>query len=156
MSVRGLEGDERYWRARGGVMELAGRQDDALAAYDKALAARGVGLAKAQYAKGALLLARKDFEGARTLLSQVAPDTGAGNMPEAYAALGELLFAQGDFAAGCQQHYFALMRARAQGTPQELIATRANDIKQRLETSGQPAMAKAWLTEAGPLFQQQP
>ncbi|RKH35015.1 tetratricopeptide repeat protein [Corallococcus sicarius] len=154
-SVPALDRDDRYWLARGGVMELAGRQDDALAAYDKALAARGVGLAKAQYAKGALLLARKDFEGARTLLSQVAPDTGAGNMPEAYEALGELLFAQGDFAAGCQQHYFALMRARAQGTPADLIATRANDIKKRLETSGQPAMAKAWLTEAGPLFQQQ-
>ncbi|RYZ39653.1 MAG: tetratricopeptide repeat protein [Myxococcaceae bacterium] len=154
-SVPALDRDDRYWLSRGGVMEQAGRQDDALAAYDKALAARGVGLARAQYAKGALLLARKDFEGARTLLAAVAPDTGAGSMPEAYAALGELLFAQGDFAAGCQQHYFALVRARAQGTPPELIATRANDIKKRLETSGQPAMAKAWLNEAGPLFQPQ-
>ncbi|NBD08576.1 MULTISPECIES: tetratricopeptide repeat protein [Corallococcus] len=150
-----LDRDDRYWLTRGGVMELAGRQDDALAAYDKALAARGVGLARAQYAKGALLLARKDFDGARVLLTAVAPDTGAGSMPEAYTALGELLFAQGDFAAGCQQHYFALVRARAQGAPVEQLATRANDIKKRLETSGQPAMAKAWLNEAGPLFQRQ-
>ncbi|MHA7632569.1 tetratricopeptide repeat protein [Corallococcus sp. M7] len=147
-----LDKDDRYWLARGGVMEAAGRQDDALAAYDKALSARGVGLARAQYAKGALLLARKDFDGAKSLLTAVAPETGAGSMPEAYAALGELLFAQGEFAAGCQQHYFSLVRARAQGTPVEQLATRANDIKKRLETSGQPAMAKAWLTEAGPLF----
>ncbi|NNB96088.1 tetratricopeptide repeat protein [Corallococcus exiguus] len=147
-----LDRDDRYWLTRGGVMEAAGRQDDALAAYDKALSARGVGLARAQYAKGALLLARKDFDGAKSLLTAVAPETGAGSMPEAYAALGELLFAQGEFASGCQQHYFSLVRARAQGAPVEQLATRANDIKKRLETSGQPAMAKAWLTEAGPLF----
>ncbi|WP_404371219.1 tetratricopeptide repeat protein [Corallococcus coralloides] len=147
-----LDRDDRYWLARGGVMEAAGRQDDALAAYDKALSARGVGLARAQYAKGALLLTRKDFDGAKALLTAVAPESGAGSIPEAYAALGELLFAQGEFAAGCQQHYFSLVRARAQGAPAEQLATRANDIKKRLETSGQPAMAKAWLTEAGPLF----
>ncbi|WNZ64564.1 tetratricopeptide repeat protein [Myxococcus sp. MxC21-1] len=37
-----LEKDSRYWLVRGGVLEAASRQDDALVAYDKALAARGV------------------------------------------------------------------------------------------------------------------
>jgi tetratricopeptide (TPR) repeat protein len=148
-----LEQDGRYWLARGGVLEAAGRQDEALAAYDKALSARGVGLARAQYAKGALLLARKDYAGARALLAQVAPDSGAGTLPEAYAAMGDLLFAQGEFAAGCQHYYFGLVRARAQGTPREELSARINGIKQRLESSGQAAMARAWMTETGALVQ---
>ncbi|MBZ4417102.1 cellulose synthase [Myxococcus sp. RHSTA-1-4] len=148
-----LEQDGRYWLARGGVLEAAGRQDDALAAYDKAITARGVGLARAQYAKGALLLARKDYAGARALLSLVAPDSGAGTLAEAYAAMGDLLFAQGEFAAGCQHYYFGLVRARVQGTPREVLSARIEGIRKSLEAAGQAAMAKAWVTETGALLQ---
>ncbi len=148
-----LEQDGRYWLARGGVLEAAGRQDDALGAYDKAIAARGVSLSRAQYAKGALLLARKDYPGARQLLATVAPDSGAGTMAEAYTAMGDLLFAQSEFAAGCQHYYFGLVRARAQGTPKEELSARINIIKKNLETAGQGAMAKSWVSETGGLLQ---
>ncbi|WP_163996789.1 cellulose synthase [Pyxidicoccus caerfyrddinensis] len=148
-----LEQDGRYWLARGGVLEAAGRQDEALTAYDKAITARGVGLSRAQYAKGALLLARKDYEGAKALLTTVAPDTGAGTLAEAYAAMGDLLFAQSEYAAGCQHYYFGLVRARAQGTPREELSARIDGIKKNLEAAGQGAMAKAWVTETGALLQ---
>ena len=148
-----LEQDGRYWLARGGVLEAAGHQDDALAAYDKAITARGVGLARAQYAKGALLLARKDYAGARALLAQVAPDSGAGALAEAYSAMGDLLFAQSEYAAGCQHYYYGLVRARAQGTPREELSARIDGIKKSLESAGQASMAKAWLTETGGLLQ---
>ncbi|MFP2958944.1 cellulose synthase, partial [Myxococcus sp. 1LA] len=148
-----LEKDSRYWLARGGVLEAASRQDEALGAYDKALAARGVDLARAQYAKGALLLARKDYEGARPLLAAVAPDTGAGTLAEAYTAMGDLLFAQGEHAAACQHYFFGLARERTQGTPREALAARVEDIRKRLESAGQASMAKAWKAESGPLLE---
>ncbi|WP_408890901.1 tetratricopeptide repeat protein [Myxococcus faecalis] len=148
-----LEQDGRYWLARGGLLEAAERQDDALVAYDKAIAAKGVGLAKAQYAKGALLVRRKDYEGAKALLAVIAPDTGAGSLPEAYSAMGDLLFAQSAYAAGCQHYYFGLVRARAQGMPREELASRIDTVKKGLETAGQGAMAKAWLNETGALLQ---
>ncbi|MBU8894930.1 tetratricopeptide repeat protein [Corallococcus sp. M34] len=151
--VAALSRDDRYWLARGGVLEAAGKQDDALAAYEQALAVRGVGMARAQYAKGALLLARKDYAGARPLLAAVAPETGAGTLPAAYAAMGDLLFAQGDFAAGCQHHYFGLVRARAQGTPRAQLASRIEAVRQRLEAAGQANMAKAWVTQTAATLQ---
>lgn len=148
-----LQQDGRYWLARGGVLEAAGRQDEALGAYDKAIAARGVGLARAQYAKGALLLARKDYAGAKALLTVVAPESGAGTLAEAYAAMGDLLFAQSEYAAGCQHYYFGLVRARAQGAPREELSARIDGIKKGLEAAGQGAMAKAWVNETGALLQ---
>ncbi|WP_338867436.1 tetratricopeptide repeat protein [Myxococcus stipitatus] len=151
--VRLLEQDGRYWLARGGLLEATGRQDDALGAYDKAIAAKGVGLARAQYAKGALLVLRKDYENAKVLLATVAPDTGAGTLPEAYAAMGDLLFAQNAYAAGCQHYYFGLVRARAQGTPREELAARIDTVKKGLESAGQGAMAKAWVNETNTLLQ---
>ena len=151
--VSTLEQDGRYWLARGGVLEAASRQDEALGAYDKAIAARGVGLARAQYAKGALLLARKDYAGARALLATVAPDTGAGTLAEAYAAMGDLLFAQSEYAAGCQHYYFGLVRARAQGAPREELSSRIEGIKKSLQSAGQGSMASAWMNETGALLQ---
>ncbi|MCP3097692.1 cellulose synthase [Myxococcus sp. K15C18031901] len=148
-----LEQDGRYWLARGQLLLTADRQDDALAAFDKAIAARGVGLARAQYAKGALLVARKDYEGAKALLTLVAPDTGAGTLPEAYAAMGDVLFAQSAYAAGCQHYYFGLMRAHAQGAPREELAARIDSVKKGLEAAGQGTMAKAWVSETGALLQ---
>ncbi|QSQ18610.1 tetratricopeptide repeat protein [Pyxidicoccus parkwayensis] len=148
-----LEQDGRYWLARGGVLEAAGRQDEALAAYDKAIAARGVGLAKAQYAKGALLLARKDYAGAKTLLTAVAPDSGAGTLAEAYTAMGDLLFAQSEYAAGCQHYYFGLARSRLQGAPREELSARIDGVRKSLEAAGQANMAKAWMNETGALLQ---
>jgi predicted Zn-dependent protease len=145
--------DDRYWLARGNVLEALGRADDALAAYDSAMAVKGVGLARAQYAKAALLLARGDPDGARPLLVEVAPDNGQGTLPEAYQALGDLLFSKGEFATGCQHYFFGLSRARLQGASREELKSKASDVEKRLTAAGQPTMAKAWKSEVDALLQ---
>ncbi|PTL80412.1 tetratricopeptide repeat protein [Vitiosangium sp. GDMCC 1.1324] len=152
-TVGALERDERYWLARGHVLEALARADDAMAAYDRALAVKGVGMARAQYAKAALLLARKDYDTARPLLVEVAPESGMGTLPEAYEAMGELLFAKGEFAHGCQHYFFGLTRARLQGAPLEALKVKASDVEKHLAAAGQPTMAKAWKTETDALLQ---
>jgi tetratricopeptide (TPR) repeat protein len=152
-TVGALERDERYWLARGQVLQALARPEDAMAAYDRALAVKGVGMARAQYAKAALLLARKDYDAARPLLVEVAPESGQGALPEAYEAMGELLFAQGEYAHGCQHYFFGLTRARLQGSPLEPLKEKASDVEKRLAAAGQPAMAKAWKTESDALLQ---
>jgi tetratricopeptide (TPR) repeat protein len=153
-TVSALERDDRYWLTRGDVLEVTGRQDEALAAYDRAIAVKGAAVARARYAKGALLLARKDYAGAREVLAAVTPDSGAGPVPEAYAAMGEALFGQGDYSAGCQHFYFALSRERVRGTPREQLQARAADISKRLMAAGQTTMAKAWKNETDALLKQ--
>jgi tetratricopeptide (TPR) repeat protein len=151
-TVSALERDDRYWLARGGVLEAAGQQDDALAAYDRAIGVSGSAQSRARYAKGALLLARKDYPGAREVLAAVTPDSGAGPVPEAYTAMGEVLFGLGDYAAGCQNHFFALSRDRARGVQLAQLQERATEIGKRLTTAGQSNMAKAWKAEADALL----
>jgi tetratricopeptide (TPR) repeat protein len=151
-TVSALDRDDRYWLARGGVLETAGQQDPALAAYDQAIAVKGPSLARAQYAKGLLLLSRKDYARAREVLAGLTPDSGGGPLPEAYSAMGATLFAQGDFATGCQHHYVALNRDRARGLPVEQLQARAADIAKQLTDAGQANMAKAWKTEADNLL----
>jgi tetratricopeptide (TPR) repeat protein len=151
-TVSALERDDRYWLARGGVLEAAGRQDDALAAYDRAIAVSSSAQARARYAKGSLLLTRKDYPGAREVLTAVTPDSGAGPVPEAYTAMGEVLFGLGDYAAGCQNHFFAISRDRVRGVQIEQLQARAAEISKRLTTAGQVNMAKAWKAEADALL----
>lgn len=152
-TVGALERDDRYWLSRGGILEAAGRQDEAQAAYERAITVKGSSLARAQYAKGALLLARKDYAGAREVLAAVTPETGAGPLPDAYAAMGEALFGQGDYATGLQHHYVALSRDRARKVPLEQLQARAADIGKRLTAAGQSSMAKTWKTETDSLLQ---
>ena len=151
-TVSALERDERYWLARGQVLEALARGDDALAAYDRAVAIKGVGRARAQYAKAALLMARKDYDAARPLLVEVAPENGQGTLPEAYEALGELLFARGEFANGCQQYFIGLSRARMQGVALDTLQFKATNVEQRLVAAGQPAMSKTWKSETEALL----
>ncbi|MGZ3460300.1 MAG: tetratricopeptide repeat protein, partial [Archangium sp.] len=151
-TVGALERDDRYWLARGDVLEALARSDEAMAAYEHALAVKGVNMARAQYAKAALLLARKDYDAARPLLVEVAPENGRGSMPEAYQALGDLLFAKGEFANGCQAYFLGLSRARLQGAPLETVRAGASDVARHLEAAGQPTMAKAWKNETDTLL----
>jgi tetratricopeptide (TPR) repeat protein len=146
-TVSAMDRDDRYWLARGGVLEATGQQDASLAAYDQAIAVKGPALARARYAKGSLLLARKDYAQAREVLAAVTPDTGAGPLPEAYMAMGAALFGQGDYETGCQHHYIALSRDRARGVPLAQLQARAEDIGKQLTAAGQPTMAKAWKSE---------
>ena len=151
-TVGALERDERYWLTRGQVLESLSRGDEALAAYERALSVKGVGRARAQYAKAALLLSRKDYDAARPLLLEVAPENGMGSLPEAYESLGELLFARGEFAHGCQQYLLAIDRARMQGTALDLLKGKATDVEQRLVAAGQPAMSRTWRSETESLL----
>jgi tetratricopeptide (TPR) repeat protein len=151
-TVSALERDDRYWLIRGGILEAAGRQDEAQAAYDRAIAVKGPSLARAQYAKGSLLLARKDYAGARAALAAVTPESGAGPLPEAYAAMGEAFFGQGDYATGLQHAFVALSRDRARKVPLEQLQARAAEIGKRLTAAGQPSLAKAWKTETDSLL----
>ncbi|WNG25082.1 tetratricopeptide repeat protein [Cystobacter fuscus] len=152
--VSALERDERYWLARGEVMEALARGDAALEAYDRALAIKGVGRARAQYAKAALLLSRGDAASARPLLAELTPENGMGALPEAYEAMGRLLFAQGEFAQGCQHYYVGLSRAHQQGAAPEALQRKAVDVERRLTDSGQATMARTWKTEADALLRQ--
>jgi tetratricopeptide (TPR) repeat protein len=152
-AVPALDRDDRYWLARGGVLEAAGKADEALAAYDRAVSVQGLGLARARYAKGALLLARKDYTAAQPLLAAVAPEDGTGTLPEAYEAMGDLLFARGEYAPGCQHYYFGLIRARLQGLPREELKQRIQAVERRLATAEQSTMAKSWKAEADALLQ---
>lgn len=149
-----LERDDRYWLARGGVLEALGRQDEALAAYDKALAPRGLHLGRAQYAKAALLLARKDYAGARSLLEPLTPEDGSGRLAEAYTAMGDVLLAGGDTQAGVQYYLRGLQRAKALGVPPAQLQARADELGQRLKAVG-PSLAKEWADAAGPVLQAQ-
>lgn len=149
-----LERDDRYWLARGGVLEALGRQDEALAAYDKALAPRGLHLGRAQYAKAALLLARKDYAGARSLLEPLTPEDGSGRMAEAYTAMGDVLLAGGDTQAGVRYYLRGLQRAKALGVPPEQLRARADELGQRLKAV-RPALAKEWADATGPVLQAQ-
>ncbi|MBM7114756.1 tetratricopeptide repeat protein [Archangium primigenium] len=147
-----LERDDRYWLARGHVLEALTHPEEALVAYDRALAVQGLHQARAQYAKATLLLARGDAPGAQPLLSELAPENGQGTMPEAYEALGRLFFLQGDFSQGCQRHYLGLSRARQQGVPLEALRRQAQDVERRLTEARQAAMARTWHTEAETLL----
>jgi hypothetical protein len=84
---------------------------------------------------------------------EVAPDNGKGTLPEAYQAMGDLLFAKGEYAAGCQHYFFGLSRARHQGASREELKAQASDVEKRLAAAGQPTMARAWKSEADALLQ---
>lgn len=151
-AVAALERDDRYWLSRGGVLEAVGRPDDALASYDKALTAHGLGFTRAQYAKGALLLARKDYGGARPLLEPLAPADGTGVLPEAYAALGDVLFASGDAPGGYQQYLRSVLVAKARGLGGERLKAQVEELGKRLNASGTP-LTKDWASDSAKLLQ---
>ncbi|MGQ0507243.1 MAG: tetratricopeptide repeat protein [Myxococcaceae bacterium] len=148
-----LTRDDRYWIARGDVLKEAGKLDEAMASYDKAIAAKNVNLVRAHYAKGSVFLARKDFDKAQETLSAITPPDGSGALAEAYLAMGETLFAKRDFAPGCQNFAFALSKFKNQQVPREKLNNILEDVNKRLIAGGQKAMAKVWMDEAKPIIQ---
>ncbi|MBX5482529.1 MAG: tetratricopeptide repeat protein [Myxococcaceae bacterium] len=150
---KALDRDDRYWVARGDTLRAAGKLDDAMAAYDKAIAVDSVNRTRAHYAKGALLLEKKDYDKALEELDLVTPDDGTGQIAEAYAAKGQVLFAKKDFVNGCQNFAFALTRMKAQQVAREKMNALLESVSKDLVANGQRAMAKAWETEAKPLIQ---
>ena len=148
-----LERDDRYWIVRGDLFRSAGKLDEALVAYDKAVAVDGVNRRQAHYARGALFLDKKDYDKAMADLDKVTPEDGTGTLPEAYEAKGRLLFAKEDYATGAQQFAFALTGMKRQQAPREQLNALLEDVTKLLVTNKQREMAKIWEQEAKPLIQ---
>jgi len=148
-----LDRDDRYWLARGDLLRNAGKQDDAMASYDKAIAAKSLSLTKAYYAKGSLLLEKKEFDKAAELLQDITPPDGTGQLPEAYMAMGEILFQKKEWGPACQNFAFALTRMKATQQPREKLNDVLTDVEKRLKAANQKEVAKLWVEEAKPLIQ---
>lgn len=148
-----LERDDKYWLARGDVLREAGKDDDAMVAYDKAIAAKSVNISKAYYAKGSLLVAKKEFDKAADILIDITPPDGTGTLPEAYMAMGDVHFAKKAWGEGCQSYAYALTRMKAMQAQREQLNSIVTDVEKRLKAAGQAPVAKVWLEEAKPLIQ---
>lgn len=148
-----LDRDDVYWLTRGEVLREAKKEDDALAAFDKAIEAKSIHIAKAYFAKGSLLVARKDYDKAAEVLQDITPPDGSGQLPEAYMAMGELQFAKKMWPEGCQSYAFALSKKKMLQAPREELNALLTDVEKALKTSGQGPMAKQWMEEAKPLIQ---
>jgi tetratricopeptide (TPR) repeat protein len=149
-----LDRDDRYWLAKGDILQGAGKTDEALAAYDKAIAAKNINLIKAYYAKGKIFAERKDYPKAIEMLENIALPDGTGQLAEAYMVMGDVMFAQKEWGPGCQNFAYGLTRMKAtQTASREQLNAILTDVEQRLIKNGQKPIAKVWLEEAKPLIQ---
>ncbi len=151
--VGALDRDDRYWLAKGDVLRSANKLDDAMAAYDKAVAAKNVNVIRAQYARGSVFIAKKDFDSALKELMPITPADGTGALAEAYVAMGDTQFAKKEYAAGCQNYAFALTKMKQTQVPREQLNAMLTDVEKRLAAAGQKAMSQAWVKEAKPIIQ---
>lgn len=148
-----LDRDDRYWLAKGDILHSGGRDDEALAAYDKAIAAKNINLVKAYYAKGAIFAARKDYPKAIEMLENIALPDGTGQLAEAYMVMGNIMFEKKEWGPGCQNFAYGLTRLKATQASREQLNQILTDVEQRLIKGGQKPIAKLWLEEAKPLIQ---
>jgi len=148
-----LDRDDRYWLARGELLKTGGKLDDAMAAFDKAIAAKSLNLSRAYYAKAQLLIDKKEFDKAGELLVDITPPDGTGRIAEAYMAMGQILFEKKEWGPGCQNYAFALTRMKASQEPREKLNEVVTDVEKRLKGANQREIAKVWVDEAKPLIQ---
>ena len=148
-----LDRDDRYWLARGELLRTGGKADEAMVAFDKAIAAKSINLSRAYYSKAALLIEKKEWDKAGELLVDITPPDGSGRIPEAYMAMGEILFQKKEWGPGCQNFAFALTRMKAAQEPREKLNDLLTDVEKRLKTANQRDIAKVWVDEAKPLIQ---
>jgi tetratricopeptide (TPR) repeat protein len=148
-----LDRDDRYYLARGDVLRAAGKLDDAMVAYDKAIAAKNVNLTRATYAKGSLLLEKKEYDKASEILVDITPPDGSGQLAEAYMAMGEILFNKKEWGPGCQNYAYALAKLKTTQAPREKLNALLTDVEKKLKAANQREIAKLWMEEAKPLIQ---
>ncbi|MEW5741061.1 MAG: tetratricopeptide repeat protein [Myxococcota bacterium] len=148
-----LDRDDRYYLARGDVLRAAGKLDDAMAAYDKAIAAKNVNITRATFAKGSLLLEKKEYDAAGQILVDITPPDGTGQLAEAYLAMGEILFTKKEWGPGCQNYAFALAKMKTTQAPREKLNEVLTDVEKKLKAANQREIAKLWVEEAKPLIQ---
>lgn len=148
-----MDHDDRYYLTRGEVLESMDKLDEALVAYDKAIEAKSMHLSRAYYAKGALLLKKKEYAKAKEILQDIAVPDGSGQIAEAYMAMGDIAFNEKDWGNGAQFYAFALTRFKAQQAPREKLNGILTDVEKSLKKAGQAPVAKLWMEEAKPLIQ---
>lgn len=148
-----LDRDDRYYLARGDVLRAAGKYDDAMAAYEKAIAAKNVNITRATYAKAALLMEQKQFDKAGEVLVDITPPDGSGQLAEAYVAMGDIYFSKKEWGEGCQSYAFALAKMKMLQEPREKLNDLLTNVEKQLKTANQKDIAKLWMEEAQPLIQ---
>jgi tetratricopeptide (TPR) repeat protein len=148
-----LDRDDRYYLARGDVLKEANKLDEAMAAYDKAVEAKNVNVTKAYYSKASVFLAKKDYDKALEMLSDITPEDGTGQLAEAYMAMGDVKFAKKDFGPGCQSYVFGMMKMKAQQAPREKLNAVIDDVSKRLKEAKQTDLLKMWNEEAKTFIQ---
>jgi tetratricopeptide (TPR) repeat protein len=148
-----LDRDDRYWLAKGELLKTAGKLDEAMAAFDKAIEAKSLHLTRAYYAKAQLLLDKKEYDKSAEILVDITPPDGTGQLPEAYMAMGEILFQKKEWGPGCQNFAFALTRMKAKQEPREKLNALLTDVEKKLKDAKQKDVAKLWMEEAKPLIQ---
>ncbi len=148
-----LDRDDRYWLARGDILRAGNKLDDALASYDKAIAAKAANLTRAYYAKGAALIEKKEWDQAMELLQDITPPDGTGSIPDAYFAMGDILFEKKEWGPACQNYAFGLAKMKAKQEPREKLNEIITGVEKRLKAANQKDIAKLWVEEASPLIQ---
>ncbi|MHB8872151.1 MAG: tetratricopeptide repeat protein [Myxococcaceae bacterium] len=152
-SLAALDRDDRFWLIKGDILKETGKLDEAMAAYDKAVAAESVNLIKAHYAKGTVFYAKQDYDKAIETLTPITPGDGTGSLADAYVTMGDTLFAKKVYDIGCQNYAFALAKMKMQQAPREKLNALLEDVNKRLIEAKQKPMAKMWMEEAKPLIQ---
>jgi tetratricopeptide (TPR) repeat protein len=135
------------------VLRAAGKLDEALAAYDRAIAAKNVNITRATYAKATVLMEKKDYDQAGAILLDITPPDGTGQLAEAYMAMGQLLFEKKEWGPGCQNYAFALTKLKMAQAPRERLNALLTDVEKKLKAANQKEMARLWMEEARPLIQ---
>lgn len=148
-----LDRDDRYWLARGEILKAAGKLDDALASFDKAIEAKNANITRAYYLKGATLLEKKEDDKALEILQDITPPDGTGSIAEAYFAVGQIQFNKKAWGDGCQSYAFGLAKMKQKQEPKEKLEAVITDVEKKLKAAGQAPVAKVWLEEAKPLIQ---
>lgn len=148
-----LDRDDRYWIARGDLHRAQDKLDDALAAYDKAIAAKNVNNARALYAKGALYVMRKEYDKAKEALEPIVPDDGTGQVPEAYEAMGDIMMATKTYDTAPAYYGYALAGYKRTNQPKTRREVLFSNVEKAFRAAGKKDFAKQWSIEAKPMVE---
>jgi tetratricopeptide (TPR) repeat protein len=151
--------DDAYHMARGDFLRLAGRNDQAAAAYDEAIAATGKGIAEAHFKKGFLFQAQASAPRAdkRKLFDQARKEYEKAVMtkekyPDVYRQMG-LIYVDLNPRSGEALENFgkALAYYREQRAPKATLDEFITEVEQRYLKAGLRNNAVAWRKEASEL-----
>ena len=139
-----LPADDTYFMVYGDVLRKLNKLEDAMKQYDKAIGANPLN-ANAHFAKGRLLLQKKDFDNAKKELDKaVASNEFFG---EAYEAIGQLFLEKKEYRDAAENFFQALRVYSQLQMPRERLTSYLDDVAARLKKAGQKDIAEAWIKE---------